>query len=132
MDYPAGIITNLLPENADPRGISKLQSLLQEANSRCPTSTVVVSGYSQGAAIVHGAMAGVSDSIKNQIAAAVLFGDTRNQQEGGMIAGFPQDKTLIICNSGDLVCVGTLVIAPAHLQYEARVPEAVDFIASKV
>lgn len=133
VEYPAAIVTNLLPGNADPRGVANLRSLLNEANQRCPDSIVLVSGYSQGAAIVHGAFEqGLSSSVKNQVAGIVLFGDTRNLQERGRIAGFPTEKTLIICNFGDLVCAGTLVITPAHVGYPARVPEAVNFMAARV
>jgi cutinase len=133
VDYPAAISTNILPSGADPIGVINLRNLLQEANTRCPASIILVSGYSQGAAIVHKAFeVGLSSSIKNQIAGIVLFGDTRNLQEQGRIAGYPTDRTLVICNVGDLVCVGTLVITPAHIGYPARVPEAVNFMAGRV
>jgi cutinase len=132
VEYPAAIVTNLLPENASPQGISNLKSLLNEANQRCPESIVLVSGYSQGAAIVHAAFDGLSSSIKDQVAGIVLFGDTRNLQEHGRIAGYSPEKTLIICQPLDLVCAGTLIITPAHVTYPLRVPEAVDFMDARV
>lgn len=132
IDYPAAIITNILPENADPRGVATFVSLANEANSRCPNSIVVASGYSQGAAIIHAAFDDLSAAVKNQIAGVVLFGDTRNQQSGGTLPGYPANKLKIICNTGDLVCSGTLIITAAHLAYVPRVPEAVDFLSARI
>jgi len=70
--------------------------------------------------------------VKAKIAAAVTFGDTRNQQDGGAIPNFPAAKTKIICNSGDAVCAGTLTILAPHLDYVRRVPEAVAFLVARI
>jgi cutinase len=74
----------------------------------------------------------LSQSVMDKIVAAVTYGDTQNLQDGGRIPNFPVEKTLIICNAGDLVCAGTLTITAAHLDYVPRVPEAVAFINSKL
>ncbi|KIW03677.1 uncharacterized protein PV09_04998 [Verruconis gallopava] len=132
VDYAAGVATNFLPDNADPVGVANMQNLFNEAATRCPNSVVVAGGYSQGAAITHAAIAGLSDSVKSQIVGVTLFGDTRNEQDHGSIEGYPQDDLLIICNPGDLVCDGTLIITPAHLLYTPRVPEAVAFLTEKI
>lgn len=109
-----------------------MEDLLEQANSECPDSMVVVAGYSQGAALTHRAVEDQSDAVKDQIVAAVTYGDTQNEQDDGQIPNFPTDKTLIICNDGDLVCEGTLQIRAAHLAYGSRVDEAVDFMVSKL
>jgi cutinase len=87
---------------------------------------------SQGAAVMHGAIPRLSAAIKAQIAAAVLFGDTRNQQDRERIPDFDTGKTLIICNTGDLVCSGTLILTLAHFTYGSRVDDAVEFAASRI
>jgi cutinase len=87
---------------------------------------------SQGAALCHRAIEDLSTSVKNRIKAVVTYGDTRNQQDNGQIPNFPRDKVLVICNSGDAVCRGTLTILPAHLDYVRRVPEALAFFTQKV
>ena len=87
---------------------------------------------SQGAALVHRAIEDLSDSIKNQIVGVVTYGDTQNLQDGGRIPNFPTNKLKIICNTGDLVCVGTLTILTPHLDYVRRVPEAVSFLTGKL
>lgn len=63
------------------------------------------------------AIPGLSTALQNQIKGVVLFGYTKNQQNGGRIPNFPTAKTSIYCAAGDLVCTGTLLITPAHLSY---------------
>ena len=90
-----------------------------------------MSGYSQGAALVHRAVEQLSTSVKAKIAAAVTFGDTQKQQDGGKIPNFDSSKTLIICHTGDKVCEGTLTITSAHTNYQDVAPQAAAFIVSK-
>ena len=132
IDYAAAVGTNLSPGNADPQGVFNMRSLFMQAAQKCPQTKILASGYSQGAAIVHGAMEDLPATIMSQIAGVALFGDTRNLQERGRVAGYPEDQTLIICNPGDLVCSGTLTILPPHLAYGPRVPEASRFLVRMV
>ncbi|KAJ1326626.1 cutinase [Microdochium nivale] len=132
IDYRALVSTNTLPGGADPAGIREMSDMLVKANKECPTSKIVVTGYSQGAALVHRAVEDQPAAIKDQIVAAVTYGDTQNVQDRGQIPNFPPEKTLVICNRGDLVCSGMLIIAAPHLTYGRRVDEAVQFITQKV
>jgi len=132
IDYPALISTNLLPGGADLGGIREMKDLINESTRRCPNSKIVVGGYSQGAALCHRAIEDLSDSVKARINGVVLYGDTKNQQDNGQIPNFPRDKVLIICNSGDLVCFGTLTITADHLAYVPRVGEATSFLINKI
>lgn len=43
--------------------------------TKCPSTHVVVSGYSQGAMLVHNAAKSLSSDVTGKIAAAVTFGD---------------------------------------------------------
>ncbi|TLD06037.1 uncharacterized protein PgNI_08591 [Pyricularia grisea] len=130
VDYAAGLTTNFLRGGADPAGISEMKRLIAKANSECPDSMLVVGGYSQGAALTHRAVENLPQAQKDQIKAAFTFGDTQKQQDRNQIKNFPTDKTNIICQPGDLVCVGTLTITPAHLTYGTRANEQVKFITS--
>lgn len=132
VDYAALLSTNFLPGGADPAGITEMKSLITSAASKCPNAQIVVGGYSQGAALTHRAVENLSADLKARINAAVTFGDTQNQQDGGRIKNFPTEKTKIICNTGDAVCSGTLTILAPHLDYVRRAPEAVSFIATRV
>jgi cutinase len=133
VDYPALIITNILPENVDPRGVTTFRDLVTEANTRCPSSAVLAAGYSQGAAIIHAAFAdGFTGSIKQQIKGVVLFGDTRRKQSNGTLVGYPSEDLLIICNDGDLVCVGVLIVTSKHTQYAERAAEGANFLVARL
>ncbi|KAI9046832.1 hypothetical protein LZ554_008913 [Drepanopeziza brunnea f. sp. 'monogermtubi'] len=132
ISYAAGLGTNALPGGADPAGITAMKDLLNGAASKCPTSILVAGGYSQGAALTHRAIENLSEDVKARIAGAITYGDTQNTQDKGQIPNFPKDKVLVICNSGDAVCQGTLSILPAHLDYVRRVPEAVTFLTGKI
>ncbi|KXH66118.1 cutinase [Colletotrichum salicis] len=130
--YAAGVATNALPDGADPSGVSEMKRLVRLFLSRCPKSAIIIGGYSQGAAIVHQAARGLSRAEKTQVFAAFLFGDTRFAQDGGRIPGFPSAKTIIVCNNGDEVCRGRLLVLPAHLSYGPRVDEVVAFLSRKL
>lgn len=132
IDYPAALATNFNIGGADFGGIREMEDYLDRASVRCPTSNIVVGGYSQGAALVHRAVEDRSAAVKARIAGAVTYGDTRNLQDRGRIPDFDTAKTLVICNTGDAVCAGTLTILPAHLDYVRRVPEAVAFLVARI
>lgn len=132
VDYLGLPETNFVSGGAPPVGIGEMQILLTRAASLCPTSIVVASGYSQGAALTHRAIEGLSQAVKDRIAGVVTFGDTQTLQDGEHILGFPLNKTLIICNAGDVICAGTLWVVPIHLDYTRRVPEAVAFLVSRI
>lgn len=121
-----------LPEGVDATAAANMATLINTVASTCPNADILLSGYSQGAAMVHASVKRLTAAVKARINAAVTFGDTRNTQDGGQIPGLSTDRTLIICNDGDLVCDGTLEITAAHLRYGPRVPEAVAFLVSKV
>jgi len=89
----------------------------------------VLSGYSQGAQLVHNAAQKTSAANAAKVAAVVVFGDPKKGQSFGSIA---TSKTLTICHSGDNICEGGISIAPAHLNYQNDVGTAGAFVAGKV
>jgi cutinase len=132
VNYDAQVAHGTLPEGVDAAAAANMATLITNVASTCPSAKIVVSGYSQGAAMVHASIKRLTTAVQARVNAAVTFGDTRNQQDDGTIPGISAARTLIICNDGDLVCDGTLTITSAHLAYGPRVPEAVSFMVSKV
>ncbi|KAI2608756.1 carbohydrate esterase family 5 protein [Hypoxylon fragiforme] len=131
VDYWGFIDTNFYPGGAPPWGIYDMQLLLSAA-ATCPNSKIVAAGYSQGAALTHRAIEGLSQATKDRIAGVVTFGDTQVWQDGGRIRNFDPGRTLIICNAGDLVCTGTLYVFPVHFDYVKWVPAAAYYLAGKL
>ncbi|KAI0476264.1 carbohydrate esterase family 5 protein [Xylariaceae sp. FL0804] len=131
-DYAALLATNLLSGGCSASDAANMLDLIDEAASECPDAQLVVSGYSQGAALVHASVSAASKAVMAQIAAAVTFGDTQAEQNDDEIANFPPAKTLILCHEGDLVCNGTLTVTENHLDYSDLVPQAVSFMVEQL
>ncbi|KAK8179040.1 cutinase, partial [Phyllosticta citribraziliensis] len=91
IQYPAdggGIATEVAGSGP---GSSAMAQMAQKMSSSCPSSKIVLSGYSQGAMCVHGAAKkGQGSWIKN-VCAAITFGDPFKQQppvQGGKFKTF--------------------------------------------
>lgn len=91
--------------------------LFELADRKCPKATIIVGGYSQGAALAAASITDVDPKIRTKIAGVVLFGYTQNKQNDGKIPKYPADRTDVFCNKGDLVCHGQLIVAAPHLAY---------------
>ena len=132
VNYSAALLNNLLPGGCDPAEAKAFATLLTGATQKCSSSKLVVSGYSQGAALVHAAVEQLTATARARIYAAATYGDTQKKQDGGKIPNYDASKTLILCNNGDLVCEGSLIITSAHLDYTPSVPTGVGFIVGKL
>ncbi|KAG6076944.1 hypothetical protein E4U16_002499 [Claviceps sp. LM84 group G4] len=131
--YTAGIPENAMPAGSSPAAIAEMDRLFTLAHTKCPTSSIFAGGYSQGAALAAAAVSNASPEIRNQIVATVLFGYTKNLQNGGQIPNYPPDRVKVFCNPGDMVCTGSLMITPAHLNYIPQAGGAApQFLESKV
>jgi cutinase len=129
--YAASLATNISPARTDQGSISKGVAAFQKASGAC--RVLVAGGYSQGAAVMHNVIGKrLSQSIKSRIAGVVLYGDTRNKQDRGKIPNFPANRVKVICNAGDGVCGGALLVNVGHMTYTARIGEGASFLASRV
>ncbi|KAF4966634.1 hypothetical protein FSARC_5683 [Fusarium sarcochroum] len=118
-----------IAQMGDKAGSEKMASLVKQAYQKCPKTKVVMSGYSQGAMLVHNAAKSLPAETTKNIAAVVNFGDPFQKQA---VQGVPTDRVKIICHSGDGVCAGTAAITPDHLTYSQDAKAAASFVASKV
>lgn len=130
--YTASIGSNALPEGTTSAAYGEAQRLFNLASTKCPDTIIVAGGYSQGAAVMTASVKRLSTAVKNQIAGVVLYGNTRNRQEGGKIPDFPSEKALTFCNLSDGVCGGGLVVTAGHLTYTRDVPDAVDYLEERI
>ncbi|KAM0559349.1 hypothetical protein ACHAPJ_004373 [Fusarium lateritium] len=118
-----------IAQMGDKAGSEKMASLVKQAYQKCPKTKVVLSGYSQGAMLVHNAAKSLPAETTKNIAAVVNFGDPFQKQA---VQGVPADRVKIICHSGDGVCAGSAAITPDHLTYNKDAGTAATFVASKV
>jgi len=114
-----------------------MANLAKDAINRCAGKTnVVLSGYSQGAEQVHGALQ-ILGPLAAKVAAAITFGDPMKWAIS--VPGFgwgtlPKERALLFCNSGDGVCGGAFSISMAHLSYTSNgdVQKGTDFVSQIV
>ncbi|KAJ4420888.1 hypothetical protein N0V82_004067 [Gnomoniopsis sp. IMI 355080] len=125
VDYPADIPGFLAGGSS--AGSQTMAALVQQAVSQCPKTQVVISGYSQGAQLVHNAAAMLPASVMDKVAGAVLFGDP---DDGTAVQGVSSAQTLVICHPGDLICAHTAIVEPQHLTYSENAVQAANFAAS--
>ncbi|KAH5754096.1 hypothetical protein HBI88_194040 [Parastagonospora nodorum] len=116
-------------QGGDPTGSTTMTNLIGSTASRCPNTKIVLSGYSQGAQLVHNAAVRTSAANAARVAAVVVFGDPKRGQSFGSIA---TSKTLTICHTGDNICEGGTSITGAHLNYQNDAGTAGAFVAGKV
>ncbi|KAL8775832.1 MAG: hypothetical protein Q9194_003595 [Teloschistes cf. exilis] len=121
--YPANAAGNAQQGGT---GGALMTSLAQQALQQCPSTKIVLSGYSQGGFVVHKAGSSLSATPP---AAAVIFGDPQN---GQAVVNVPAARLKEYCAQGDGVCgtPRTFQITAAHLSYGNNAPDAADFISS--
>ncbi|KAK8115437.1 cutinase [Apiospora sp. TS-2023a] len=127
--YAADLPSNFLRANTNSGAINGAVKLIKQAATQCPGSNIMLAGYSQGSAVMTGAIQALDATTKSQVKGVVMYGFTRNAQDKGQVPGFPQDQTKVFCALGDLVCVNTLTITPAHLSYGDDAAAGAKFLA---
>lgn len=95
-------------------GAANLAAMISTTLAACPSTMLTVSGYSQGAQVVHMAMKVLPADTTAKVSSVVLFGDPMN---GTAVAGVEATRTLVVCHKGDDICQGGDSIKKAHLTY---------------
>ncbi|KAH4269288.1 cutinase [Parastagonospora nodorum] len=127
VDYPANVIGFLA--GGDAAGATTMFNLINRAVTQCPATKIVVSGYSQGAQLVHTATQRLSAANAAKVSAVVTFGDADRDESFGQVAA---NKVMIICHDGDNICDNGIIITPAHRNYEIDAPAAADFVRARI
>ncbi|PLN79673.1 putative cutinase [Aspergillus taichungensis] len=131
-DYTANLLPNFLSENTDAKSIAEATKMFTMAKEKCPDTQIVAGGYSQGSAVIDNSVKALDEDLKAQVKGVTLFGFTRNVKDKGTIPNYPKEQVKVFCALGDMVCVGTLIITPAHLTYGINAREAAEFLAGTV
>lgn len=125
-------------------GANDASSHVQRMASNCPSTKLVLGGYSQGAAVIDIVTAaplpalGFSQPLPAQaadhVAAVALFGNPSGRAGGLMSAISPGfgGKIIDLCNQGDPICSNGIEWA-AHTSYAPGMTnKAATFVASKI
>lgn len=79
-----------------------MKAMINAVATQCGADTsMMVVGYSQGAAVVHRAVEDLPAATMSMIAGIVTFGDSQNVADNGQVPNFPPAKTMVICAPGD-------------------------------
>jgi cutinase len=134
--YPASIGGFL--KGGSPLGSGVMAELANKTASACPSTKIVMAGYSQGAQVVHNAMekvAAMSNTtaankvdVASRVSSVVLFGDPRN---GTAVAGVGRERVLSLCHTQDDICTGGDRITFDHLTYNRDAPQAAMFVMQR-
>ncbi|MCJ1471131.1 hypothetical protein MMC07_009779 [Pseudocyphellaria aurata] len=127
VEYPATFLDYL--EGDDAEGAAMLASLLGQAVSLCPSTQIVLSGYSQGARLVHHGVAQTSASVAERVAAVALFGDP---YDGRPLPNIAAAKVKTFCFVEDLICKNTIIVDAFHFAYSIYAIPAALFVQSMV
>ncbi|OOF99354.1 carbohydrate esterase family 5 protein [Aspergillus carbonarius ITEM 5010] len=118
VNYPADWEGNM---SLGSSGGPTMASYVKQALQQCPSTKVVLGGYSQGSMVVHNAANSLS---AGQLSGAVLFGDPLKMEGVGKLSS---SKVKEFCASGDPVCENGFNVM-AHLSYGADAKEAASFL----
>lgn len=141
VDYAAdaaGIATEIGGKGG--AGTQAMVKLTTDTLASCPDTQIVLSGYSQGAMLVHNTMNNLDATQSAKVKAAVTFGDPF---VGQAVKGIPDGAFKSFCGSGDTVCATGAGTSPSsggttsastsgHLGYGADTTTAATFIKGKV
>jgi len=132
--YTASITDNIGGVGTSRAAIAEATKMFTMAASQCPDAIITFGGYSQGTAVMHATVGKLPANIKDKLVGGVLFGDTRNKQDGSAIPNFPKDKVVVYCTKDDGVCGGLLNVTNGHFVYTINGDgdKAMVFLRSKI
>ncbi|QDS77950.1 hypothetical protein FKW77_001513 [Venturia effusa] len=132
--YSAGLMDNVTPKGTTASAIAKCQEHIKTAASKCPQTTIVSGGFSQGTAVVFNAVGTLPEDIKKRVVGVALYGYTHNKQNKGIIPNYPPERVKVFCPASDGVCGGMLAVNAGHFSYltGSSQKEGYTFLAEKI
>jgi len=124
-DYAASVEGYL--DGGDPVGSAEMATQIQQAYADCPNTKLTISGYSQGAQLVHNAAKLIPAEVAEWISSVVVFGDP---DDGQALSNIDSSKVDTYCNVGDDICLDGPLITPFHLIYAEDASAAAAFIVA--
>jgi cutinase len=126
-------------------GANDARAFIQNVATSCPSTKLVLGGYSQGAAVIDiitvagqptfGFADPLPDSVAEHVAAVAVFGNPSNRVGGPLTALSPAygSKTIDLCNGADPVCSDGSDI-PAHSLYvqAGMTTQAAQFVTGRL
>lgn len=131
VDYPANSAGNT---EYGASGGPYMAMLAREARRQCPSTKIVLAGYSQGARCIHGALEHSDNPVDGStIAAVVAFGDPLNGQND--FKHVDRKNVLEVCGDSDDRCQSGKVdqwVHGGHVSYGASAKEVAKWIKQTV
>jgi cutinase len=137
VNYPAS--DNYLSSASE--GSADARTHIQSIVASCPTTSIVVGGYSQGASVTELSTSALPPAVGDRIAAVALFGSPSSEFSSMLAGGAPlptvspgfRTKTIDLCIPGDPICSAGADMM-AHVSYvpAGLANQAATFAASKV
>ena len=138
VNYPA---TNDF-RNSIPAGANDANAHVQSMAANCPSTRMVLGGYSQGAAVMDVITAAMPPQVANNVAAVAVFGNPSpagslsRRLWSGSLAGIGPlyvPKTIDMCMPGDPICTDGVSMGP-HVQYvqSGMTSQAATFAAGRL
>ncbi|KAK8051711.1 carbohydrate esterase family 5 protein [Apiospora rasikravindrae] len=112
-------------QGGDAAGSQQMANLVSRAFKQCPSSKIVMSGYSQGGQLVHNAAKLLPASTMAAVSSVVIFGDPYSKFP---VQGASPSKVLVVCHLGDDICNNGDLVLPPHLTYLMDVDAAATYI----
>ena len=137
VNYPAS--DNYLSSAAN--GSDDARAHIQDLVTGCPSTKMVLGGYSQGAAVTDLATAAMPPQIADRVAAVALFGTPSSAFSSMLAGGEPLPtttpayaaKTIDLCMDGDPICSpGANMLAHVSYVQSGMTDQAASFAATKI
>jgi cutinase len=135
VNYPA---TTDFPVSSK-KGADDTSAHVQNMVANCPSTRMVLGGYSQGAGVIDWASTIMPSQMADHVAAVALFGNPMSMAATILSGGYPdlsplyRSKTIDLCAPGDPACGGGLNPL-AHISYtdSSMTTQAATFAARRL